>query len=122
MRIKGFLAISLLVSLIVFFLYIVKSGEQEQIKESVSAFSRAKTTLTGTNLKALQKEVISYIAEYGVAPEDLENIRSSFPLTLRSDAWGKRIQYERLSDLKFRLTSAGPDDLFGTKDDISLEY
>jgi len=122
MRIKGFLAILLLVSVIVFFLYIVKSGEQEQIKESVSAFSRAKVKLTSTNLKALQKEVVSYIAEHGVTPDSLADIRSTYPLTSRSDAWGKRIKYESRSDLKFRLTSAGPDDLFGTEDDISLEY
>jgi hypothetical protein len=38
------------------------------------------------------------------------------------DAWGRAIQYEKISDSAFRLKSAGPDGEFGTADDIVKEF
>jgi hypothetical protein len=37
------------------------------------------------------------------------------------DAWGNVIRYEKLSDDNFELTSAGPDKMFDTEDDIIVE-
>ena len=35
------------------------------------------------------------------------------------DAWGNDFQYEKLGKKRFKLTSSGPDEEFGTEDDLS---
>ena len=123
MRIKGFLAILLLVVVIVFFLYMVKGKKQEHIKESVEAFSRAKQTLTETNVATLQQVITSFTAEKGRVPESLAELQMDVPLiTGKLDGWGQEIRYEKLDELRFRLTSAGHDGAFDTQDDIVVEY
>lgn len=117
------MAILLLVAVIVFFLYTLKSGGNKDIPEQVAAFSRTKQTLTETNLSSLQKEILSYIVSHGMTPQSLDDIRFSPALTTgKYDAWGNKIKYERLSEESFRLTSAGHDGNFGTKDDVISEY
>jgi hypothetical protein len=123
MKIRGFMAILLLVAIVVFFLYTLKSGGNKDIPEQIEAFSSAKQKLTETNLSSLEKEVLSYIVSNGTAPNSLDDIRFSPAITTgKWDAWGNKIKYERLSDETFRLTSAGHDGAFGTKDDIIKEY
>ena len=123
MKIRGFMVIILLVAIVVFFLYTLKSGGNKGIPEQIEAFSSTKQTLTETNLSSLQKEVLSYIVSNGTTPQRLDDIRFSPALTTgKWDAWGNKIKYERLSDENFRLTSAGHDGAFGTKDDIIKEY
>ncbi len=117
------MVIILLVAIVVFFLYTLKSGGNKGIPEQIEAFSSTKQTLTETNLSSLEKEVLSYIVSNGTAPQRLDDIRFSPALTTgKWDAWGNKIKYERLSDENFRLTSAGHDGAFGTKDDIIKEY
>lgn len=117
------MVIILLVAIVVFFLYTLKSGGNKGIPEQIEAFSSTKQTLTETNLSSLQKEVLSYIVTNGTTPQRLDDIRFSPGLTTgKWDAWGNKIKYERLSDENFRLTSAGHDGAFGTKDDIIKEY
>ncbi|MGB3862981.1 MAG: hypothetical protein WBF32_10695 [Candidatus Aminicenantaceae bacterium] len=123
MKIRGFMVIILLVAVVVFFLYTLKSGGNKDIPEQIEAFSSTKQKLTETNLSSLQKEVLSYIVSNGTTPQRLDDIRFSPVLTTgKWDAWGNNIKYERLSDENFRLTSAGHDGAFGTKDDIIKEY
>ncbi len=123
MRIKGFLAILLLVMVVVFFLYIVKTGKQEQLPGQIEAFSSMKDKLTRANLNTLEKEIISYIAQAGETPKILNDLdRFHMISAARVDAWGKAIKYERISEERFRLISAGKDNLFKTEDDIILEY
>jgi len=123
MKIRGFMAILLLVAVVVFFLYTLKSGGNKDIPEQIAAFSSTKQKLTETNLSSLQKEVLAYIVNNGTAPQNLDDIRFSSALTTgKWDAWGNKIKYERLSEESFRLTSAGHDGTFGTKDDIISEY
>jgi hypothetical protein len=123
MKIRGFMVILLLVSIVVFFLYTIKSGGNKDIPAQIAAFSSTKQKLTETNLSSLQKEILSYFVSNGTTPQSLDNIRFSSMLTTgKWDAWGNRIKYERLSEESFRLTSAGHDGTFGTKDDIISEY
>ena len=123
MRIRGFMVILLLVMVITYFLYIVKTGEKGAIEETVSAFDRAKHHLTETNMKSLERLVTLYTAEHGELPARLENLSSLGSMTTGTqDAWSRKFKYERLSDLKFRLTSSGADFKFGTEDDISMEF
>lgn len=123
MKIRGFMAIILLVAVVVFFLYTLKSGGNKDIPEQIAAFSSTKQKLTETNLSSLQKEVLSHIVSNGASPQSLDDIRLGPGLTTgKWDAWGNKIKYERLSDENFRLTSAGHDGAFGTKDDIVSEY
>jgi hypothetical protein len=123
MKIRGFMVIILLVAIVVFFLYTLKSGGNKDIPEQIEAFSSAKQKLTKTNLSSLQREVLSYIVSNGTTPQSLDDIRFSPALTTgKWDAWGKEVKYERLSDENFRLTSAGHDGTFGTEDDIVTEY
>lgn len=123
MKIKGFLVILILGVVIVYFIFMVKSGGQANIKQEIDAFSRAKAKLTRTNMMILQRAISSYIASHGQAPDRLAEVSLSYPITTgRLDAWGKEIKYEGLSDDKFRLTSAGGDKKFNTEDDIVMEY
>lgn len=123
MKAKGFLAILLLAVVIIFFLYLVKGKKQEHIKESVEAFSQAKQTLTETNMKTLQRVVTSFTAEKGQVPESLDELQMNVPLiTGKLDGWGREIRYQKLDELRFRLTSAGHDGTFDTEDDIVVEY
>jgi hypothetical protein len=123
MKIRGFMVIILLVAVVVFFLYTLKSGGNKDIPEQIEAFSSTKQKLTETNLSSLQKEVLSYIVSNGTTPQRLDDIRFSPAITTgKWDGWGNKIKYERLSDETFRLTSAGHDGAFGTKDDIIKEY
>lgn len=123
MRIKGFLAILLLVVVIVYFLYIVKAGGQEQIQEQISAFDRTKHELTKTNMLSLEKTITMFTANQGRTPKNLREITRMAPITTGlNDAWNTRIKYERISDLEFRLISAGADRQFGTADDISMTF
>jgi hypothetical protein len=123
MKIKGFLVILIMVVVIVYFLYMVKSGGQENIKQSINAFSRAKAKLTRTNMGILQRAITSYIASHGQAPDRLAEVSLSYPITTgKLDAWGIEIKYEGLLGDKFRLTSAGGDKQFNTEDDIIMEY
>jgi len=124
MRIRGFLAVFILVVVFVFILYTVKTGKQEKIREDIEAFSRVKVKTTKTNMTTLGRSVSAFMAESGYAPESLDEIRSMLvPLaTARWDAWETEIKYEKLSDSAFRLTSAGRDRTFGTDDDIVQEF
>jgi hypothetical protein len=123
MKIKGFLVILILGVVVVYFIFMVKSGGQANIKQEIDAFSRAKAKLTRTNMMILQRAISSYIASHGQAPERLAEVSLSYPITTgRLDAWGKEIKYKGLSDDKFRLTSAGGDKKFNTEDDIVMEY
>jgi hypothetical protein len=123
MKIRGFMAILLLVAIVVFFLYTLKSRGNKDIPEQIAAFSSTKQKLTETNLSSLEKEILSYIVSNGTTPQSLDDIRFSAALTTgKWDAWGNKIKYERLSDENFRLTSAGFDGTFGTDDDIIKEY
>ena len=122
MRIKGLLAILILGMVAVYFLFMVKGKETEQIKEQIGAFSRAKDKLTRTNMISLTHSIDAHIANWGEAPTSLKDIRSTNPLTLgKEDAWGVKLKYEKLSAEKIRLTSAGQDKTFGTEDDIVVE-
>lgn len=123
MKIRGFMVIIVLVAVVVFFLYTLKSGGDKDIPEQIEAFSRTKQKLTETNMSSLEKEILAYIVNHGAAPQSLDDIRISPALTTgKWDAWGNKIRYERLSDENFRLTSAGHDATFGTDDDIVKEY
>jgi hypothetical protein len=101
----------------------VKTKEKEHIIESVEAFNRAKQTLTETNMVTMQRVIVSYIAEHGRVPESLNDLQLRVPITTgKFDGWGREIIYEKLDDLRFRLTSAGHDGTFDTEDDIVAEY
>jgi len=122
MKIKGFLVIVVLVAIIAFFIFYIGSGEKKIIKEQVDSFSRAKEKLTKTNMNTLKRAVDSFTATHGKLPNSLEDLRLAVPITTgKSDAWGKKIRYEKVSDLEFRLISAGSDKIYNTDDDIIIE-
>jgi len=119
MKIKGFFVILVLVAVIAFFIYYIGSGERKIIKDQVDSFSKVKEKLTRTNMNNLKRAVDSYAAEKGSLPDTLQDMRLDIPITTgKLDAWGTEIKYEKLSDVEFRLTSAGSDRTFGTDDDI----
>jgi Ca2+/Na+ antiporter len=122
MKIKGFLVLLILVAILVYFLFIFKSGKQKELPGQVEAFQSMKEKLTRTNMTTLERAITLYIAKENKAPETLDALESFYPLTsARFDAWGTAIKYEIISDSRFRLTSAGRDRLFKTKDDIVIE-
>jgi len=119
MKIKGFFVILVLVAVIAFFIYYIGSGERKIIKDQMDSFSKAKEKITRTNMNNLKRAVDSYTAEKGSLPDTLQDMRLDIPITTgKLDAWGTEIKYKKLSDIEFRLTSAGSDRTFGTDDDI----
>jgi hypothetical protein len=123
MKIRGLLIILLLGFVVVYLLYFVKAGKKSYIEGAIDANSRIRAELTQTNMATLEKAVEYFIANEGRTPLDLKE------LSLRrllvgdtSDAWGRPLKYERISDSNFRLVSAGKDGKFGTNDDIVKEY
>lgn len=122
MKTRGFLVIIILVMVLVYFLWIMKTGEKANISVQVEAFSRVKLTLTKTNMTTLKRAITAFIAIKGRTPKTLKEIQTFHHIPLEDiDAWGKAIKYEKLSGDNFRLVSAGPDRAFNTQDDIVLE-
>ena len=124
MKIRGFLAILLMTLVVVYFILFLRPGKEggSAIKTEVEKFSRTKVELTKVNMGQLEKAVEFYVTAEGSVPADLKELFASrFVGGDVSDAWGRPIRYEKLSDSGFRLTSAGPDGRLGTKDDIVVE-
>jgi len=112
-----------LVAVGAYFIMTIKSKQVEGIEEQVDAFLSVKTDLTKTNMAALQRAVNIYIAQVGKNPETLQDLSRMQPMAAAQvDGWGKIIRYEKITEDRFRLTSAGPDGVFGTRDDIVMDY
>ncbi|MFQ6109530.1 MAG: hypothetical protein ACE5L7_08270 [Candidatus Aminicenantales bacterium] len=122
MKLKGFLVLLILAAVIVYFLFLFKAGRHEQLPQQIEAFQSMKEKLTRTNMTTLQRVITNYIAQEGKTPVSLDDLAKLYIIpSARVDAWGKVIKYERLSDSRFRLVSAGTDRVFETEDDIVIE-
>lgn len=119
---KGFLAVFIVATAIVFLLWVAKTGKQRIIPE-VEKYRQAELELTKVNMTSLERVIVGFIAEEGRTPNDLRELRALRALlSANLDAWGTAIKYERLSDENFRLISAGKDKAFNTSDDIVLNH
>lgn len=122
MKMKGFLALFLLVVIVVFFLYVVRRGGKSRLEEQVDAFAEVKEKTTRTNLTSLERAIDLYTAQRGEVPKDLREMQAfSRSVYIDTDSWGNKIKYERISDASYRLISAGKDKTFDTVDDIVVE-
>jgi hypothetical protein len=89
----------------------------------VDEYLEAKIDLTRVNLESLSRLVLSTASEGEGLPETLKALRRFNPAaSVPTDAWGRTIRYEKLSDSSFRLKSAGPDGVFETGDDIVKDF
>lgn len=123
MKARGLFVVLILSAGIVYLLWFTRTAGKSLLETKVDQNVQAHADLTKINMQALQKIVISYMASEGQTPKSLQDLRNSGLLGGGAiDAWGKSIQYERLSDSSFRLISAGKDGIFSTQDDIVLEY
>ena len=92
------------------------------LQEQVDAFSRVREKTTRTNLTSLERAIDFFIAQNERTPNDLREVQTfSRSVYVESDAWGNPIKYERISDSKYRLISAGKDKTFNTEDDIIIK-
>jgi hypothetical protein len=123
MKLKGFLAILILVAAVVVILKQIKPVGDEGLMKKIQTVDTAKEQATRMNLKALQWEIVDYILAHGRAPENLKQLPQTAMLMIeKGDEWGTQIRYKRISDDSFHLISAGNDREFDTSDDIVLEY
>jgi len=124
MKIRGFLIVLMMGLVIVYFIYFVKTGGKSNIRTMVDKYAGAKIDLTKVNMEQLGRIILSRMGGEGQAPADLAELQRSQPGVAAGvlDAWGRTLTYERLSDSGFRLTSAGPDGVIGTTDDIVKEF
>ena len=123
MKARGLLVVLILAMGIIYLIWFSKTGEKNRLEEKIDRYVQAEADLTRTNIQALQKIVISYMSSEGQSPQSLQDLRNFNALVGGAlDAWGTSIKYERISDESFRLISAGKDRLFGTADDIVLDY
>jgi hypothetical protein len=121
MRMRGFLAILILALVIVYLLFIVKIGKKSKIEKEAQVIIQIPLKMTEANMAALEKVIEFFIASEGRTPRDLKELQSKrIVIGGTTDAWGRLIKYERLSDINFRLVSAGKDGVFNTEDDIVL--
>jgi hypothetical protein len=120
MKMRGLILGVLLAVVAGYFIFFTKvSDDKGGLEIMVDKYLETKIELTGTNLEALAREVLSFATGGEGLPETLEALRGFHPTAGSTpDAWGRKIRYERLSDSSFRLTSSGPDGAFGTGDDI----
>jgi hypothetical protein len=124
MKVRG-LMIGLLLALVaVYAIFFTKVADNKSgLAIEVDKYLESKIKLTKVNLESLSHEVLAYVSEGQDLPESLEALRKFHPTAgSLPDAWGRKIRYERLSDESFRLLSAGPDGVFGTPDDIVMDF
>jgi len=121
---KGALAILLLVIVIIYFAYFLRTEKKAPVEQEISRFNQTRGELTTVNLESLSRALIEWMAESGrEVPESLKEWPGARSAGLSlTDGWGHEIRYEKVSDSSFRLRSAGPDGRFETEDDIIKEY
>jgi hypothetical protein len=124
MKIRGLLIVLMLGLVVVYFIYFGRSvNGKGALQTEIDQYGKMKVTLTGANMDSLARVILAYAAGAEGLPENLKQLERSHPLgSGLYDAWGKEIQYERLSDSGFRLRSSGPDGVMGTADDIEKDY
>lgn len=126
MKMRGLVLGLLLATVAVAFIFFAKVGKDGQggLQTMTGKYAESRISLTKVNLETLSREIQSYAAESdGRLPGTLEEMRRLHPAAAAvTDAWGRKIGYERLSDSGFRLRSAGPDGAFGTGDDITADF
>ncbi len=122
MKWRGFLAIILISTAVIYLLWMLKAGK-DKVVEDVEMFSQTHIELTKANMSSLANMIQSFSLQTGRTPDSLQEFQKFYRMPVSSqDAWGTSIRYERISDDKFRLISAGPDKTFTTTDDISLDF
>jgi hypothetical protein len=124
MKARGLALGVLLAAVAVYFIFFTKVADDKGgLEIMVDKYAESKVDLTGTQLESLSRAVLSFAAEGQGLPGSLDALRRAHPAAASiTDAWGRKIRYERLSDDAFRLTSAGPDGAFGTADDIVKDF
>jgi hypothetical protein len=124
MKARGLALGVLLAAVAVYFIFFTKVADDKGgLEIMVDKYAESKVDLTGTQLESLSRAVLSFAAEGQGLPGSLDALRRAHPAAASiTDAWGRKIRYERLSDDAFRLTSAGPDGAFGTADDIDKDF
>ncbi|MBR1587816.1 MAG: type II secretion system protein GspG [Kiritimatiellae bacterium] len=85
---------------------------------------RANITATQQQIETISNAIITYQMDHNSKlPETLDALtEGDDPIIEKGnmkDAWGNDFQYEKLGKKRFKLTSAGPDEEFGTEDDLS---
>ena len=85
---------------------------------------RANVTATQQQIVTISQAITQYQFEHNSKlPETLEALTEGDDPLIESgnlkDAWGNDFQYEKLGKKRFKLTSSGPDEEFGTEDDLS---
>ncbi len=124
MKIRGLLIGVILAMVAVYFIFFAKVADNKGgLRIEVDKYLQTKIKLTAVNLESISREVLTYAAEGQGLPESLDALRRFRPTAVAfSDAWGRKIRYEKLSDTSFRLRSAGPDGAFETADDIVKDF
>lgn len=124
MKVGGSLVVLVLAAAVVYFIFFAEVADDKGALEiQVDKYLESKVKLTGVNLEALSREVLTYATQGEGLPESLDALRKFHPTAAAlPDAWGRRIRYEKLSDDSFRLRSAGPDGAFDTEDDIVKDF
>ncbi len=119
MKLRGFLALFVLVLALIYFFWFLRSNKETKIPQEVEALGRVKEEVTRMNMSTLEKAIDFYLAQEGKTPLNLNQLIISSNLRqVRFDAWGNEIRYERVSDFEYRLISAGRDRTFNTEDDL----
>jgi hypothetical protein len=124
MKIRGLLVAVVMAMVVVYFIFFAKVADHKGgLEIEVDKYLESKIKLTEVNLESLSREILTYATEGDGLPGSLDALRRFHPTASAvTDAWGRKIRYERLSDSSFRLRSAGPDGTFETEDDIVKDF
>jgi hypothetical protein len=124
MKVRGLLIGLLLALVAVYALFFTKVADHKSgLRIEVDKYLEMKVKLTGANMEGLSRVILAHAGEGEGLPATLDALRRLEPASATAaDAWGRKFRYERLSDDSFRLSSAGPDGVFDTADDIVRDF
>jgi len=85
---------------------------------------KANITATQQQIETISNAITTYQFEHNnKLPDTLDVLtEGDDPIIEKGnlkDAWGNDFQFEKLGKKRFKLTSSGPDEEFGTEDDLS---
>jgi hypothetical protein len=97
----------------------LQSEKKEGLEEKEKYEMKAKIATTKDKLGYIASALEVYRINHGEYPKTLKDMKRRQLKVKPIDAWGNRFFYKVSSDRRsYKLKSAGPDEVFGTKDDI----
>jgi hypothetical protein len=91
---------------------------RSRLENVIKDYANAKILLTREEMNKMSKLIYRYLEEKKMLPKNMRDLRRIGAI----DAWGRGIQYSKISESAFELRSLGNDGILNTADDIVISY